>query len=273
MASETMGGIWIIGGSEGEGDLKAHILPFFVRGKLLQVEGGEWWMEVVPSKSIANWEGDWKREKVCLMEGFAARMCLRLGSAKGEGDNGGGPDRPDTSGFLWGGIFRITPKNARPRDWEDQRIDSRVEGCRWMRRGGMKWLCMSWYEIKKQCTGGGSNTDITKLKRRHLKIQSKQHSPRLTHAQSMSFGSSSTVSGDLWMLTGFPCLAKLLHGQSASKGVIAQFPRVPWCTLTPSSTQLRYLNFIWFWSKFWPIWMARGKNFGDVFFDVFPQAE
>ena len=104
-------------------------------------------------------------------------------------------------------------------------------------------------------------------------MQSKPHSPHSTHARLMSSGGSSIIPGDLWMLTGFPCLAKRLHGQCASKRAIAQFPAVPWCTWMLSSTQLRYIKCHWFWSKIWRIRTARGKNFGDVFFDIFHQAE
>ena len=41
----------------------------------------------------------------------------------------------------------------------------------------------------------------------------------------------------------------------------------------PSPTQIRYLKCHWFWPKIWPIQTARGKNFGDMFFDVFRRAE
>lgn len=122
-------------------------------------------------------------------------------------------------------------------------------------------------------TGDGSSTDIVKFKRRHSKMRRMLRWLRSTHVPLMSLGNSSIALGGLWMLIGIHSPEKPQRGKFASRRVTAQFPRGQWCTWMPSSIKIRYLKCHWFLVKIWPTQKARGKNFGDVFFDVFRWAE
>ena len=127
--------------------------------------------------------------------------------------------------------------------------------------------------ISYSSTGDGSNIVTASCQSRISQKRKRSHCNILMHVLPMWSGDLSIVPGGSWAHTKRGLLVMPPHGPLGSNDNTVRYLTGRWCPLMPFWTLTSIQNVSFFWPKNLATLKPRGKNFGDMFFDVFRRAE
>ena len=127
--------------------------------------------------------------------------------------------------------------------------------------------------ISYSSTGDGSNIVTASCQSRISQKRKRSHCDILMHVLPMWSGDLSIVPGGSWVHTERGLLVMPPHGLLGSNDNTVRYLTGRWCPLMPFWTLTSIQNVSFFWPKNLATLKPRGKNFGDMFLDVFRPAE